>query len=96
MLIIMKMIMRMIFTKASAGLCRRKHDDDDDDGNDNDDGDNDNDDDDDDDDDDNDNDFVQVSAAENIFLEHSVKIRVRPEVEPEQALVTIFSSSPSS
>ena len=45
----MKMIMRMIFTKASAGLCRRKHDDDDDAGYDNDDGDNDNDDDDDDD-----------------------------------------------
>ena len=32
---------------------------------------------------------VQVSAAENIFLEHTVKIRVRPVVEAEQALVII-------
>jgi len=35
----------------------------------------------------------QVSAAENIFLEHTVKIRVRPEVEPEQELVRVISGS---
>merc|ERR1719234_2435313 len=35
----------------------------------------------------------QVSAAENIFLEHTVKIRVRPEVEPQQELVRVVSGS---
>jgi len=37
--------------------------------------------------------ICQVSAAENIFLEHTVKIRVRPEVEPEQELVRVESGS---
>ena len=39
---------------------------------------------------------VQVSAAENIFLEHTVKIRVRPEVQAKEKLVTLSSASSSS
>ena len=39
---------------------------------------------------------VQVSAAENIFLEHTVKIRVRPEVQAKEKLVILSSASSSS
>lgn len=37
--------------------------------------------------------ICQVSAAENIFLEHTVKIRVRPEVQAKEKLVRVVSGS---